>query len=782
MFSDNSKYAVAFGFVAVMALMVMVVVIGIARMADNYRRMEQIVNEHNVKTNLLNELYATARERSVSLLSMLSITDPFERDDEFLRFEALGTAFAITRTQFDQMALSTIEEGDHKELTGLIVVGVPLQENVLDLLVKDKVNEATQILFHRAIPSQHRVLDHLNEMLSYQQDAARTALGEAKHAYRGTALHIISLALAAFVVGIIIALFVVRRTSRAEDVLFAEATLQSIGDAVITTDAAGRINYLNVTAEELTGWKRHVAKGKPLTDVLRVINEKTQDCIENPVQAALQNNATVRWASHVVLKSTAGRAMAIDMSCSPIRESGNKVVGAVLAFRDVSEERKLRTQLSYQASHDALTGLINRQELEVRLRRVLDSAQHEGTEHALLYLDLDQFKVVNDTCGHIAGDTLVRQLALLLQKEVRASDTLGRFGGDEFGVLLERCTQEQALRVANGLLETIQGFRFLWGDRNLSIGVSIGVVAINESSEGLTGVLSAADAACYAAKDAGRNRIHIFQEDDKRLAQRHGEMQWVSRITKALEEDRFHLYYQPIAPVGAQDPAGGNFEILLRMEDEDGKLVPPNAFIPAAERYNLMTTLDRWVISATFRWLANSAQIMQGLDKCSINLSGHSIGDGQFLAYVSEQLEKVKIDPAKICFEITETAAIANIGNATKFITALKGLGCYFSLDDFGSGLSSFAYLKNLPVDFLKIDGVFVKDMVHSPIDQAMVKSINDIGHVMGKKTIAEFVENDAILERLRHIGVDYAQGYGIAKPEPLENFAIPLSDDVAVG
>jgi diguanylate cyclase (GGDEF)-like protein/PAS domain S-box-containing protein len=435
---------------------------------------------------------------------------------------------------------------------------------------------------------------------------------------------------------------------------------------------------------------------------------------------------------------------------------------------DISEARSLSEQLSYQASHDALTGLLNRRAFEQRLQKLLERARAEKTEHVLCYLDLDQFKVINDTCGHTAGDELLRQLVGVLRQQVPGRDTLARLGGDEFGILLERCSVKQAQRVTTAVLTAVDGFRFAWEERSFSIGVSIGVVSINEASENMVNVLSMADAACYAAKDAGRNRAHVYREDDAELAKRQGEMHWVAVINRALDDNRFHLVFQSIIPLAKGQGDGAHYELLVRMQDDNDRMVAPGAFLPAAERYNLSTHLDRWVITAAFQWLSQHPQQLQRLSLCAINLSGSSLGDDEFLEFVIQQFAEQNLLPEKICFEVTETAAIANLTHATHFIKALKGLGCRFALDDFGSGLSSFAYLKNLPVDFLKIDGMFVKDIVDDPIDLAMVKSINDMGHVMGKQTIAEFVENDAILEKLREIGVDYAQGYGIGRPQPL--------------
>ena len=446
------------------------------------------------------------------------------------------------------------------------------------------------------------------------------------------------------------------------------------------------------------------------------------------------------------------------------RDDGSDIL---MSCEDITETRILSEQLEYQAKHDSLTRLINRAEFERRLRRVLNSDAADSP-HAVCYLDLDQFKIINDTCGHLAGDELLRRVSQLLETVVRKRDTLARLGGDEFAVLLEHCPLDQARRVAMNMLEAVKTLRFTWEDKRFNIGVTIGLVPIDGDSGTVTDVLSAADAACYAAKDAGRNRIHVYHTDDRELTKRRGEMQWVSEINSALEDNRLRLALQPIVPLAEGSNNGRHYELLLRLENESGKIIYPGAFLPAAERYNLMTRLDRWVISTAFDWLSNNPQEQESLGECSINLSGHSFGEPEFLDFMLEKFQSEHIDAEKFCFEITETAVIANLVDAIQFISALKEIGCRFALDDFGTGLSSFNYLKNLPVDYLKIDGTFIQGITNDPIDLAMVRSINEIGHVMGKQTIAEFVENEEILEVLRGIGVDYVQGYAVGRPELL--------------
>jgi diguanylate cyclase (GGDEF)-like protein len=428
-------------------------------------------------------------------------------------------------------------------------------------------------------------------------------------------------------------------------------------------------------------------------------------------------------------------------------------------------------QMAYQASHDSLTGLINRRTFEAYLGRVLSSAKRENTHHVLCYLDLDQFKIVNDTCGHMAGDNLLRQLTVPLNARVRTTDILCRLGGDEFGVILQNCSIDKARQVAEDLRHAIKDFRFTWEEKTFELGVSIGLVPITADSGRPDEMLSAADAACYVAKAQGRNRIQVYRPDDTAVVQRHGEMQWVHRVIRALAEDRFCLYHQPIMPLATQNRGEIHAEILIRMVDEQGALVPPMAFIPAAEHYYLMPAIDRWVIRTALGVMAQTRQTTSrhAAPRCfAINLSGQSLCDDEFLEFVTTQLQQNDVDAEQLCFEITETAAISNLSRAIHFMTTLRAIGCRFALDDFGSGLSSFAYLKQLPVEYLKIDGSFVREMLDDPIDCAMVDSINQIGHVMGIRTIAECVENDAILAKLQALGVDYAQGYGIARPAPL--------------
>lgn len=546
----------------------------------------------------------------------------------------------------------------------------------------------------------------------------------------------------------------------------AQITLQSIGDGVITTDENNIVEYVNPVAEELTGWKVDDATGRPLDEVFRAFHEETCEPLENPLAVAVRRSRAVKSNRPILLIRRDGNELYIESTASPIRDGHSVITGGVLVFHDVSEARELNRKLSYHASHDFLTGLVNRREFEKRIERALKSNEKRDVSNVVCYLDLDQFKIINDSCGHSAGDALLSQLGALLKSKIRWRDTLARLGGDEFGVLLESCTIEEAMTTADALREAVSEFKFIWDDRSFRLTTSIGIVPLNATKEeDVASVLSAADSACAAAKDAGRNRLHSYHENDIDMMRRRREMQWAARINNALEENRFELFRQTILPLQEVD-TGAHYELLLRMRDENGGLVSPDLFISAAERYGITPNIDRWVIRNALRWLVSEADERSRLSMCSINLSGQSLGDEKFLPFVIEQFQTSGIAPDKICFEITETAAIASYSQANRFINALKELGCKFALDDFGTGLSSFGYLKHFPVDFLKIDGSFVKEILHDPIDREMVRSINEIGHLTGKRTIAEFAENPEIIEMLRSMGIDYAQGYGVSEPQ----------------
>ncbi|MGB3298390.1 MAG: EAL domain-containing protein, partial [Phormidesmis sp.] len=559
----------------------------------------------------------------------------------------------------------------------------------------------------------------------------------------------------------------------------AQVTLHSIGDAVITTDAAGMVTYLNPVAEKLTGWAQSQAQGLALSEVFIILNEHTREPVESPVTLVLREGKTVGMANHTILVAKDGIERGIDDSAAPIRDRDGTLIGTVLVFHDVTQTRQLASQLTWQVGHDELTHLVNRRQFEQELENVLRPRQKSGV---LCYLDLDQFKLINDSCGHAAGDQLLQQIASILNQQVRESDTVARLGGDEFAILLRECSLTFAHQITNLMCQRIQSLGFVWENQTFSVGASIGLAEITSDSYDVTEIMASADAACYAAKAAGRNRVHIYRVDDASLSHQRSQQRWCLRIDQALEENRFRLYHQPIVAVDTEPDSPSNSaaktyqhtEILLRLLDEQGQIVAPMAFIPAAERYHRMHLIDRWVIRQCLNELSaadSKASWASSKGLYNINLSGASLNDESFLSDLQSTLQKGDVDPTIICFEITETAAISNLHGVTNFMNALKQIGCRFALDDFGSGMSSFGYLRQLPVDYIKIDGSFIQNL-GDPLNAAIVGSICHIGQAMNLEIIAESVESDAARSQLKALGVDYVQGFGIARPMPFSLLA----------
>jgi diguanylate cyclase (GGDEF)-like protein/PAS domain S-box-containing protein len=552
----------------------------------------------------------------------------------------------------------------------------------------------------------------------------------------------------------------------------AEVTLSSIGDGVITTDAQGKVSFLNRIVEQLTGWDKRFAIGVDVDRLMHVVDEHKGEPVESVVRTCLRLRQAVGTRSRNVLVTREGRRIAIEDSAAPIWSHEGELLGAVAVVRDVSHERQLVHQLNWHAAHDNLTGLVNRREFENELAHALSTAKSEGQAHALLFIDLDRFAIINDTCGHGVGDLLLQLLSKMLQTHLRECDTLARLGGDELGVLLLSCPPQQAETIANNIREAIKSFRFPYDNRFLDLSASIGLVPINQDSTSMTELLIAADHACSAAKEQGRNRVHLYREPDAVMARRQGEMRWVARLNEALELERFRLFAQPIVPL--HDQPDGHDEVLVRLDSGTG-LIMPGDFLPAAERYDMMGSIDRWVVRNVCRHIEAERTQAALLEHAgclapapprlySINLSGMSLNDDTMVEHITRQFDEYEVDPTMVCFEITETVVIANLAKAQQFIARLRALGCRFSLDDFGSGLSSFAYLRALHVDFLKIDGVFVRGIASNNINHALVHAINQVGHVMGICTVAEYVEDTATLETVRAIGIDYAQGYAVGK------------------
>ncbi|HET7755620.1 MAG TPA: EAL domain-containing protein [Steroidobacteraceae bacterium] len=547
-----------------------------------------------------------------------------------------------------------------------------------------------------------------------------------------------------------------------------QRTLDALAEAIIAIDDKGHITYMNRAAEHLTGSDALQASGKSLEEIVSLVDETDRRLLSDPVHQVLVSGAPVTLSRRTLLLARSnGSERSIELSAAPIRNEAREVIGAALLLHDVTELRGLARQMSYQATHDALTGLVNRREFERRLEEAIESGHRGDGQHVLCYLDLDRFKLVNDTSGHLAGDSMLREVAKLLRDAVRDSDTVARLGGDEFGTLLIGCPLEKARQIADDLCRSVSDYRFVWKDRIFNIGVSVGLVEISRESGTLEELLAAADTACYVAKKQGSGRVAVYSARDEALARHSGEIQWLHRLQIALKENRFHLYHQVIVPAHGED-GGPAMEVLVRLQDEGGNELQPADFMRAAERYRLMGMVDRWVVQTTLAALGRGAIPLQPNRSVAINVSAQTLGDLQFLEFVVECLDSTGVTPAQVCFEIAESAVVANLDHARRFIGVLHGMGCQFALDNFGSGVGSFSNLKNLPLDYLKIDGSFTRNLARDNVNQAMVTAMIKMARTLNFKIIAEQVEDTAAIDAARKIGVDYLQGFAIGRPLPL--------------
>jgi diguanylate cyclase (GGDEF)-like protein/PAS domain S-box-containing protein len=555
----------------------------------------------------------------------------------------------------------------------------------------------------------------------------------------------------------------VRETERAL------VTLASIADAVITTDSRGIVEYLNPVAENLTGWPLGEAHGEPLTRVCPVLHEVTREPVETSAERVLDEMRPMGLTSHLLLARRDGVEFAIDESASPLTDAQGRLTGVVMVFRDATPQRQMTRQLSHEATHDGLTGLINRAEFERRLARVVTTAREAATTHGLCYLDLDRFKTVNDSCGHSAGDALLRQLAAALRAELRSRDTLARLGGDEFAVLLEHCELEQARRIAESLRTTVADFRFTWEGATFGLGVSIGLVEVTPATGTEADVMRAADAACYQAKRAGRNCVHVARLDDQSAAAERTD--WAGRITRGFEQSRFRLSVQRILPLRPDASPPELWEMFLRLEDDGGVMLPAAAFLPAAERYSLMSVIDRWVIQHTMARLAgwHPAEGDPRLPLCCINLGGSSLGDEALIGLIGQQLVQHRLAPSSLCFEIGEPAVLGDLARAVNFTRGLRALGCRVALDDFAGGLASLHHLKALSLDFLKLSASITRGLQADALQAVVARAACDAAGVLGIPIIAKGADTPETVAAVRAVGVHYAQGYSLAPPRPIE-------------
>ncbi len=554
------------------------------------------------------------------------------------------------------------------------------------------------------------------------------------------------------------------------------ATLDAMGESVLTVDAEGRIDYINHAAEGLLGQTFAQVVGKSFADVASLVDETDRRSLGDPVRKALAAGGRVTMGRRAVLvPADAGLERSVEISVSPLKSDAKETVGLVLVLHDTSELRGLTRQMSYQATHDALTGLVNRLEFERRLREAMDSAQTGDAAHALCYLDLDRFKVVNDTCGHTAGDNMLREIAAVLKEAVRDSDTVGRIGGDEFALLLVGCPLEKARQIADDVVRSVTDYRFIWKDKIFSVGVSIGLVEIGRGGGSIEDIMNSADSACYVAKSQGGVHVHVYSAREEANARHSGEIHWLQKLQIALRDNKFELYYQPIVQARSNGVRGPALEVFVRLEADHGQLAAPSTeFIRAAERYRLMPNVDRWVVQAVLSALGRGGMKLPPGRSVAINIAGQTLGDAEFLEFVVDCFDHTGADPSDICFEVTESAVIANLEHVRRFIEVLHGMGCEFALDDFGSGLSSFSTLKTLPMDYLKIDGSFIRNLAADTVNQAMVAAMIKLSRSLNFRVVAEQVEDQLSLDTVKSMGIDFVQGFIIGRPQPLSVSPVP--------
>lgn len=735
------------------------------------------------KMSLIAEMIEVARARTRLTNQMINTDDPFEKDEIGLELDAYAAKFAQLRTLLIDTGLSRKEQEILKAQAEAIAPTLQLQRKAAEMALSDDpaiVSEAQRILVYDVYTGQGQIIDHFMQLLNLQkaiiEEATIRTAEEQKFARDLGA----SLMLFLLFTGISGAIYVIYRTARQEAELYlekerAQITLKSIGDAVITTDKSGRIEYINPVAEKITGHLSAEMEGAPINDVFRAFDEGNKrwlsDCVINFLEKGQYNPPS----DDIVLYTHKNEKIDISLNLAPIKGENNETLGIIATFQDISDKKEIDRAREVQARTDALTGLLNRREFETKVTQNLEL--YPDSSHALCVMDLDRFKIVNDTAGHGAGDELLRQVTHLIQNTLRRTDLFARIGGDEFALFLSNIRTTDAEKVCEEIIQAVREYQFFWDRNTFRIGISIGLIDVSPGNHHYKHLYHAADTACYLAKHEGRDRFKLVSLDDESLSQTSSQTRWATRINRALEQNEFILYGQDICPVEDTSSSYKHKEVLIRLRDsETDEAIPPGAFIPAAERYNLMPRIDEWVVRNVIKLLKNTP----GNSSMTVNLSGQSMGDDKFTHRVLGLLESTDVDKNRLCFEITETSAIANLENAKEFLSKLQQLGCMTALDDFGSGLSSFGYLRNLPINYLKIDGLFIRQIAEDETSRVMVEAIHSIGRTMGLETIAEFVETEEILNVLKDIGIDYAQGYHLGKPEPLAKIFHTTENDKA--
>lgn len=716
-------------------------------------------------------LIEIARTRTRLTLKMIYEDDDFVKDEIGLKLDIYASRFIQKKKQLINMGLSPEEERILDEQGKAINPTLALQRKAAAMALSDDpriVTEARKILIGEVYTGQGVIIDYFMELLNYQKNIIDNSHTEATTQYTDTKNIELTLFAVILCSALLVSYYVIRRIIYIEKELFlekekAQITLRSIGDAVITTNRLGIVDYLNPVAEKITGYITRDVQGKSIGDVFKAYDEKNESWVVGTIMELLDKGHYKIPSTDIILHDSSGTTKNIALNIAPIQSESHSVLGSITTFQDITKEKVMAKHIEHQARHDPLTGLLNRREFEIKVEQSL-KLYSEGTSHALCVMDLDRFKIVNDTMGHAAGDELLRQISKRIKSVLRKTDLFARIGGDEFALFLSNVGTSEATKISEKILNVVREYQFLWGDKAFRIGASIGLVDAPAQTSNYENLYHAADTACYMAKHEGRDRTHVVSYDDENVTEKREQTQWVSKINDALEDDRFTLYAQDIVPLSDNPELKPHKEVLIRMLSEEGDVIPPMAFIPPAERYNLMPKLDNWVVKNVIRQVkSDSSDTVY-----AVNLSGQSMADNKFTAEVLEIIDQSNINNQRLCFEITETAAISNLENAREFLSNLQELGCYTALDDFGSGLSSFAYLRTMPINYLKIDGMFVRQIVEDRTNYVMVEAIHAIGRTMGLKTIAEFVENEKIKDELVKMGIDYAQGYHFGAPTPM--------------
>lgn len=747
------------GFLLVLMLMGGMLNVGLNKAESTASQVDTLVNVHQRKLALLAQMLRAARERSLILLKTLVEDDVFAIEDALLDMSAQVNIFSPAFTELLSMDLTEREREVADNLNTLTARVVPMQSEAINLMRAEEFEAARQLMLEEGLPGQDDLLGYVAELQQVASSESSRLLTEIHESIQDATKSLIVLGGIALFLGGVVLAYLMIMVSRGERLLRSrsDAILNSIREAVITIDHDAIIEYVNPHALDIMGRTKNETIGKALDKVYCINDETTNECIPFSKEKGVKTGR----GDSIVLKDSTGNKIPIEESIVEIDNLVGKK-GTAIVFRDISERRSMTERLTYQAYHDVLTGLPNRLAFERQAGLMIDDVIINDETCCMIYFDLDQFKVVNDTAGHAAGDELLIQLSSRLKKLLRSNDILSRLGGDEFGVLLSKCNREDAKRMAEKILKDVREFLFIYEQRQYQVGASIGICMIDANTRDINQVMSEADIACYSAKKAGRNCIRVYDYESEEISEEHRVMNWSSRIKQALQEDKFILFGQKIANYSYIDNRNRSFEILVRLREDD-EIITPGVFMPSAERFGLMVELDRWVIENSFSILASHPG-----QSCNINLSGDSFKDDGLLSFIKTRFNKYALDPSRVTFEITETVAMGNLSAAREVVSELKDIGVSIALDDFGTGLSSFAYLKHFPVDTIKIDKSFVDDILTDPFDREFISSIVAIARALNIKTVAEGVESIATLASLKELNVDAIQGYALHRPEPL--------------